>query len=78
MAYAYLDQYGFLHVVDDKKTAVEYAKGKVVEVANIPFVFGFPVVGEQIQVRRVNGQLVEKEGANIPDNIRELYAELEG
>ncbi len=42
MSYAYLDQYGILHIVDNRETAEKYASGKIVE-TGIENGGGYPV-----------------------------------
>ena len=46
MGYAYIDKAGILHVVAERKTAEEYAAGKVVE-TNLPFSGGYPLHGSK-------------------------------
>ena len=42
MNYAYIDKGGILHVVESRKTAEEYATGKVVE-TEVPCEHGYPL-----------------------------------
>lgn len=42
MNYAYIDEGGILHIVEGRKTAEEYATGKVVE-TEIPCEHGYPL-----------------------------------
>lgn len=43
MGYAYLDQYGILHVTGTEETAMKYGQGKVIATA-IKASGGFPIV----------------------------------
>lgn len=79
--YAYLDQYGNLHIVESDKTAREYSGNRKVEVVtNIDFDNGYPQITEDGKrlpiVVKTNNGISEKEGRPIPQHIKDLVERL--
>jgi len=80
--YAYLDQYGNMHIVDDIKTARKYSgNGKIETVTGIDYEYGWPQVmfgddREAVIVKVKGDEITEKEGRPIPKQLKELAERL--
>lgn len=79
--YAYLDKYGVLHVVEERKTAEKVAASEIEEV-DIPYVCGYPwtLINDEreVLVIETDNGIYEKNGDPIPDYLIELVKKLKG
>jgi len=75
--YAYLDKYGFLHVVAAKETAEKDATGPVIEFVG-QHAYGDPVVpeGDHYVQLVIKSDGTEKDGRTVPKHLLDLIERL--
>ena len=77
MSYAYLDQYGILHIVDRKEDAEKYASGEIVE-TDIPNGGGYPEVDGKHIIVYVKDDKYKVNGTEYPldTNFMKKYPDI--
>jgi hypothetical protein len=80
MAFAYLDKYSVLHVVENMQIAVNATSGKVVE-TSIEHEGGYPVVDGEVVIYEegkafINGNIKSGKEIPVPGKIAELVESL--
>lgn len=76
MAYAYLDQYKILHIVDKEETAKQYASSKVVA-TDIPNGGGYPEFDEKHVIVYTADNKFKVGGKEYPlDELKDMYPQV--